>query len=87
VKLPFETLPPPDAYRWLRRRYVAGASLVAVGTLVWLALIPEDPRCSEPPCSDDVPFLFGLGLELTLLMIYLLMAAGVAIRARRERRR
>ena len=78
---------PRDAFVRLTLRYVAAAALVAVGCLVWSALIPKDPKCSEPPCSHDVPFLFGVGIEATLLLIYLLMAAGLALRVRRERKR
>jgi cytochrome c oxidase assembly factor CtaG len=73
--------------RRLTLRYVAVAILVAIGFLAWWALVPEDPNCSEPPCGDDVPFLLGVGIELTVLITYALALAGLALRTYRERRR
>jgi hypothetical protein len=73
--------------RQLTLGYLAVAALVAVGFLAWSALIPQDESCSEPPCSHDVPLLLGVGIELTLLIVYALMLAGLALRSSRERRR
>jgi cytochrome c oxidase assembly factor CtaG len=73
--------------RRLTLRYVAVAAVVAIGFLAWWALIPDDPNCSEPPCGDDVPFLLGVGIELMVLIIFVLALAGLALRTYRERGR
>ena len=79
-----------SAFRQLTVFTVSAALLVATACVIWSALIPPDQACETSggsPCSHDRPLLLGLGTEVMLLLIYLVMVVGLAAKTRRERRR
>jgi hypothetical protein len=75
-------------FRQLSLFTVSAALLVLLACVVWSALIPVDRACDAQgsPCSHDTPFLFGVGIELLLLLFYVVMMVGLAAKTRSERR-
>jgi len=78
-----------SAFRQLTVFTVSAALLVATACLIWSALIPVDRACQTSggsPCSHDTPLLLGLGIEVMLLLFYVVMVVGLAAKTRRDRR-
>jgi hypothetical protein len=79
-----------SAFRQLTVFTVSAALLVATACLIWSAVIPVDRACEASggsPCTHDTPLLFGLGIEVVLLLFYVVMVVGLAAKTRRDRRR